>query len=1119
MPLQLVTDSVGDDNVAFYARMYYQLDSGWGDVQNVRMVWAVQMLNDICSAYENNVCSEYSQYNQLQVIQTYGDDWYLTGMNVTEEHGAEMALIYEDPAVTASLSGAPANYDKPFYIDTLYGLLYGLDSTFLAGADCQPGYTGPDDAAGTDTCTPDGKRDMTVDAIYARFNHTTNGGISEQKRWNLPNLIGVEKDDYPSFDVGVMQTTVTNTVQLLDSHFTSHWSASQPITPTIMLAVEQSYRALNLDQAMTEEGNFGWDGNGLTVSLPTSGEGSGSIPLSTSAALSWTPYSYSESGGWVAADINQYYDDLSAQLGSAFSTVTDPAQASTQQTMAQILYISLYGGDSNVVQIDNTIVSASNSQPDEPIGISLTATIGTYLAKAVDTYFTFTSDLETIAESFPTEVGQEVLISEYLQQKIFSEFEGDAGVVKGVSGALVLTIFLTDFLVSDVLHDGNTPFGKDLNFAVHIVDLLYKAYGIIQDVKHTIQLAQALADIDPSLNLGSALFEVLSSDSALIDTSKLLGVVGLVIAAAVAIGVFLYAVASGKAVSGAALGTAFAATIAAIVVTVTLFVLSLTVVGAILVGIVLFVDAILQLVGVKWTITGEITAALTSIIFHEDLIESFTVTTGDLGLTLADPAQGLIATNPITFSFPITTEFTKVDNGTDCDKDPTCYPRNQMVYTLSDQAQDQLTIEENGVNPTVWHNHYNTNWFSYVTVAYQQAPPVGVNRAVSLTLNTYYDPLVENCWWFIIESCAVRDVPGTTATDLGDAVILDVLPGTLDEFVDVAGWSSGYLALIARDADGDGLRATAYGGADFKDKQWDQDGDRLSDGYELTATSRPITEGGMALDVADADTDSDGVPDNVEVRWGTNPGRIDTDGDGLQDEEELPPAGAWSIPYAYDPGTGTITDARVWSDPNRADGDGDGMSDLFEQDQNTLTTSPWADPNSPRVYNPNVWNESPVALYVSDGSVEGYVLPGATIPYTTSTANNLSNGQDLVGELSLTLPGGVSGSPISKTVNIESGDADSLVSTLTFNGTSSQSYQLSSAMSLTDFDQTRWRWEESTGAVHGSSNGMPIGVAVAPTSNWDGAYVIATRERTVSIGDAIATYLFRSDGSQVSSKL
>jgi hypothetical protein len=191
------------------------------------------------------------------------------------------------------------------------------------------------------------------------------------------------------------------------------------------------------------------------------------------------------------------------------------------------------------------------------------------------------------------------------------------------------------------------------------------------------------------------------------------------------------------------------------------------------------------------------------------------------------------------------------------------------------------------------------------------------------------------------------------------------------------------------------------------------------------------------------------------------------------------------------------------------------MSDLFEQTQNTLTTSPWADPNNPRVYNPNVWSESPVALYVSDDSTEGYVLPGATIPYTTSTANNLSNGQELVGELSLTLPEGVSGSPISKTVDIESGDADALVSTLTFNGTSSQSYQLSSAMSLTDFDQTRWRWEESTGSSRNGFSGTPVAAAIAPTTDWNGPYLVATREQTSDNKEAIGAYVVRGDGTTV----
>ncbi|MEZ4555803.1 MAG: hypothetical protein R2854_05015 [Caldilineaceae bacterium] len=129
----------------------------------------------------------------------------------------------------------------------------------------------------------------------------------------------------------------------------------------------------------------------------------------------------------------------------------------------------------------------------------------------------------------------------------------------------------------------------------------------------------------------------------------------------------------------------------------------------------------------------------------------------------------------------------------------------------------------------------------------------------------------------------------------------------------------------------------------------------------------------------------------------------------MSDLEEVPPA-AWSIAYAYDPLRGGSQYLGL-GDPHRSDGDGDGMSDLFEQTQNTLTTSPWADPNNRRVYNPVVWNESPVALYVSDTSTQGYVAPGATIVYTTSTANNLSSSQDLAGTLSLALPTGVTGAP------------------------------------------------------------------------------------------------------------
>ena len=35
----------------------------------------------------------------------FNDDWHLTGLHLTEEHSAKMALVYEDPAETAQLDG------------------------------------------------------------------------------------------------------------------------------------------------------------------------------------------------------------------------------------------------------------------------------------------------------------------------------------------------------------------------------------------------------------------------------------------------------------------------------------------------------------------------------------------------------------------------------------------------------------------------------------------------------------------------------------------------------------------------------------------------------------------------------------------------------------------------------------------------------------------------------------------------------------------------------------------------------------------------------------------------------------------------------------------------------
>jgi hypothetical protein len=95
----------------------------------------------------------------------------------------------------------------------------------------------------------------------------------------------------------------------------------------------------------------------------------------------------------------------------------------------------------------------------------------------------------------------------------------------------------------------------------------------------------------------------------------------------------------------------------------------------------------------------------------------------------------------------------------------------------------------------------------------------------------------------------------------------------------------------------------------------DKDSDGLSD----------VTERLLGTRVTDADTDNDRLGDAVEVALGTDPRRMDSDGDGVTDAAESGSGGA----YAIDPG------APMGSN---ADADGDGLTDAFERLSGTLTT-------------------------------------------------------------------------------------------------------------------------------------------------------------------------------------
>jgi Bacterial TSP3 repeat len=207
----------------------------------------------------------------------------------------------------------------------------------------------------------------------------------------------------------------------------------------------------------------------------------------------------------------------------------------------------------------------------------------------------------------------------------------------------------------------------------------------------------------------------------------------------------------------------------------------------------------------------------------------------------------------------------------------------------------------------------------------------GLNKSLPAVLSESYAVPVQECWtiplFFVIPTlyiptCYPRPKQASVHLPLGEGMTYDVFPETLDQFYQLTTRPGGYgLAWDAafprlKDADGDGLRNAADGGADPNDSLWDSDSDGLSDYFEREKNLNPLL----------ADTDGDALGDREELIAGTDPFRIDTDNDGLNDNEELD---GWDFPYAIQGATALIT--RVTSDPLKRDADGDGFDDFRER--------------------------------------------------------------------------------------------------------------------------------------------------------------------------------------------
>ncbi|HQJ10240.1 MAG TPA: tandem-95 repeat protein [Anaerolineae bacterium] len=1009
VPVNVVPDASGGGRVAFSARMPYFPNNGslGSAAQKVRLVWMVQALSDMCKSMPAGVTAQAAEkwcdyreswdLNVSEVVHMYSDEWYLTGLSVREDHGFNMAIVWEDPAAKV----APTD-------NWLWPLSAGLEEVFLSGRDAND-----NDVRDLGVATTFDGVTVADDTISRRFDAPLPATVTETLRWGIPTTatLQVETVTYPTQD-HVAFVMMTDTLRILNTNFAVYTDT----TPSLLFAREEYYRGANLDTPATRT----IVNNGVTFNL--TGQ-----PLNTIAAINWAPYRYRD-GAWDSFPMAEYWDLLGVRLKAGLPLATDAPSEAVEEirdgmiAVARSYYLALNQGRTSLVAVGNTPLYPYN--PLQGDG-SLTMTLSYMATHSV--YGGMTGGMSGIAT-----VTEMIVDAAYRAYKIEMNYVGlggrfsKAGItgprdvfwligsgIKNTATEKLNSLFDT---LADTLNSGK-KFGTAVALSIAGASLLIISIVVgfafaKVELMLSLVVSVTLATVQVVLAI-KTIYEAATKTLAELSRAVVVcTIIGFIIGVAVAFaGAIVTIVAGHLELSSIAAHAAIADFIAyAIVATLILAISLIPVVGQIIAAIIGAFDALVLaicsltsvIVGTdvrktyvgQWLckgLTGWAAEAIKWFIFSAraltDLQDPERLQFGRFGYDLEEPDEGLAVGNNLYLTLDLTSTIKLVPvipptdemienwkSGTNLipvDWKSLSYwwqfsdsnvRRSTFKYEIQNQEADLEGVDLDQMKDEWQPAGAAHTFYANPTPASEAIPldAAGINQPIQATLTEGADVATQECWtvpnpltvWMgvcaipyvcLIPVCAIRGSDNSTHIDLGGRFVLDVLPFTLDEFYAAVerdggyslAWGQGNTLTFQRQADfdGDSLLGRADGGADPDDSRWDTDGDGLADDWELSHGSDPMRQ----------DSDDDGLTDAEEGARHTDPMRQDSDGDGLTDKEELT---GWEIVYAID-ASGSQRYTWVTSDPLQPDADYDGLNDFKER---TFGYNPYV-PSDPSVLN------------------------------------------------------------------------------------------------------------------------------------------------------------------------